>query len=260
MSIADLGRHQGTGSVDSREEIPTTPGHSTCPTTDRDTSYKRSGTAIPDGQTTKTTSTADTNVELGDVTIGISGSREKPDIDATHPVARDSIAGGKEDRMEVIPGVKVPPEQTSGKSSASEVKGGDGAAAVAGVVKVDCSAGLVLTSVGRDLVVEAGLMERLGRLVCEGALIEVVDVHKEVSAMCCSIYYRLHLKLCIDGCHRCVDHIISCFGLYLLDRANVHDGRGNATVLLGPLGMKCGDGQAAADFVVGHYDTFVSIC
>ena len=43
--------------------------------------------------------------------------------------------------------------------------------------------GLVLPSVGRDLVFEAGLMERLGRLVCEGALIEVVDVHKEVSNM-----------------------------------------------------------------------------
>lgn len=40
----------------------------------------------------------------------------------------------------------------------------------------------------------------------------------------------------------------------------MHDGRGNATLLLGPLDMKCGDGQAAADCVVGHYDTFVSIC
>ncbi|CAM9103685.1 unnamed protein product [Laminaria digitata] len=39
--------------------------------------------------------------------------------------------------------------------------------------------GVVLPSIGRDLVFEAGLMERLGRLVCEGALIEVVDVHKE---------------------------------------------------------------------------------
>lgn len=41
-------------------------------------------------------------------------------------------------------------------------------------------AGVQLPSVGRDLGVEAGLLERLGRLVCEGALIEVVDVHKEV--------------------------------------------------------------------------------
>lgn len=46
--------------------------------------------------------------------------------------------------------------------------------------------GLVLPSVGRSLLFEAGLMERLGRLVCEGALIEVVDVHKEVSADACS--------------------------------------------------------------------------
>ena len=36
---------------------------------------------------------------------------------------------------------------------------------------------------GRDLIFEADLIERLGRLVCEGALIEVVDVHKEVSAL-----------------------------------------------------------------------------
>lgn len=187
LSIADLGRHQGTGSVDSREETPTTPEQPTRLRTDRDTSSERSGTAIPDGRSTKSTSTADTDVELGDMTIGILGPTETPDTDATHPVACDSIAGGKEDRMEVIPGVKVPPEQTSGKSGASGLKGGDGAAAVAGVVKVDRSAGLILTSVGRDLVVEAGLMERLGRLVCEGALIEVVDVHKEVSAMCCSI-------------------------------------------------------------------------
>lgn len=42
------------------------------------------------------------------------------------------------------------------------------------------SAGLVLGSVGRDLGFEATMVERLGRLVCEGALIEVVDVHKEV--------------------------------------------------------------------------------
>ena len=40
--------------------------------------------------------------------------------------------------------------------------------------------GLVLHSVGRDLRCEAALVERLGTLVCEGALIEVVDVHKEV--------------------------------------------------------------------------------
>lgn len=48
--------------------------------------------------------------------------------------------------------------------------------------------GLVLPSIGRDLIFEASLMERLGRLVCEGALIEVVDVHKEVSAMGCCMY------------------------------------------------------------------------
>lgn len=40
--------------------------------------------------------------------------------------------------------------------------------------------GLKLPSVGRDLGLEAMLMERLGRLICEGALVEVVDVHKEV--------------------------------------------------------------------------------
>ena len=45
------------------------------------------------------------------------------------------------------------------------------------------STGLILPSVGRDLIFEADLIERLGRLVCEGALIEVVDVHKEVSAL-----------------------------------------------------------------------------
>lgn len=44
------------------------------------------------------------------------------------------------------------------------------------------SGGLVLGSVGRDLGFEATLVETLGRLVCEGALIEVVDVHKEVRA------------------------------------------------------------------------------
>lgn len=44
------------------------------------------------------------------------------------------------------------------------------------------SGGLVLGSVGRDLAFEATLVEKLGRLVCEGALIEVVDVHKEVGA------------------------------------------------------------------------------
>lgn len=44
------------------------------------------------------------------------------------------------------------------------------------------SSGLVLGSVGRDLAFEGALVERLGRLVCEGALIEVVDVHKEVRA------------------------------------------------------------------------------
>lgn len=47
------------------------------------------------------------------------------------------------------------------------------------------SAGLVLASVGRDLGFEAALVERLGRLVCEGALIEVVDVHKEVCGCVC---------------------------------------------------------------------------
>ena len=50
--------------------------------------------------------------------------------------------------------------------------------------------GLVLPSIGRDLTFEASLMERLGRLVCEGALIEVVDVHKEVSAMVRVLYVR----------------------------------------------------------------------
>lgn len=44
------------------------------------------------------------------------------------------------------------------------------------------SGGLVLGSVGRDLSFEAILVEKLGRLVCEGALIEVIDVHKEVGA------------------------------------------------------------------------------
>lgn len=42
--------------------------------------------------------------------------------------------------------------------------------------------GLVLGSVGRDLAFEATLVEKLGRLVCEGALIEIIDVHKEVGA------------------------------------------------------------------------------
>lgn len=46
-------------------------------------------------------------------------------------------------------------------------------------------AGLVLGSVGRDLAFEAAMVERLGRLVCEGALIEVVDVHKEVCVRVC---------------------------------------------------------------------------
>ena len=44
--------------------------------------------------------------------------------------------------------------------------------------------GLMLESVGRDLAFEATLVERMGTLVCEGALIEVVDVHKEVGAQC----------------------------------------------------------------------------
>lgn len=43
------------------------------------------------------------------------------------------------------------------------------------------SGGVALMSVGRDLMFEAALIERLGKLVCEGALIEVVDVHKEAS-------------------------------------------------------------------------------
>lgn len=50
----------------------------------------------------------------------------------------------------------------------------------AGASPTGSSRGLVLLSVGRDLAFEAGLLERLGRLVCEAALIEVVDVHKEV--------------------------------------------------------------------------------
>eukprot|EP00904_Undaria_pinnatifida_P009167 jgi/Undpi1/5380/HiC_scaffold_2.g00661.m1 len=62
--------------------------------------------------------------------------------------------------------------------------GGGGGVGEALIHQVELSSlkspvGLVLPSVGRDLVFEAGLMERLGRLVCEGALIEVVDVHKE---------------------------------------------------------------------------------
>lgn len=57
-----------------------------------------------------------------------------------------------------------------------------GIGAKAGVDIPHSFAGVVLPSIGRDLGVEAGLLERLGRLVCEGALIEVVDVHKEVRA------------------------------------------------------------------------------
>lgn len=62
------------------------------------------------------------------------------------------------------------------------------------------SAGLVLASVGRRLGFEASLVERLGRLVCEGALIEVVDVHKEV---CLFVFWCLRfLFVCIDSTNR----------------------------------------------------------
>lgn len=81
--------------------------------------------------------------------------------------------------------------------SEGAVKGGEASAVVrggrAGETPTDeveesplSPVGLVLPSVGRSLLFEAGLMERLGRLVCEGALIEVVDVHKEVSTDACS--------------------------------------------------------------------------
>lgn len=56
---------------------------------------------------------------------------------------------------------------------------GDGPTGV-GADAVPARLGLELPSVRRDLGVEAGLMERLGRLICEGALIEVVDIHKQV--------------------------------------------------------------------------------
>lgn len=51
-----------------------------------------------------------------------------------------------------------------------------------GEVAGACHRGLLLPSGGRDLELEAGLIEKLGRLVCEGALIEVVDIHKEASS------------------------------------------------------------------------------
>lgn len=73
-----------------------------------------------------------------------------------------------------------------------------GVAAVGGVAKTapssspspPSSAGLVLGSVGRDLAFEAAMVERLGRLVCEGALIEVVDVHKEVFGCVCIFHVK----------------------------------------------------------------------
>ena len=64
----------------------------------------------------------------------------------------------------------------------------------------------MLESVGRDLALEATLVESLGRLVCEGALIEVIDVHKEASAppptcgVCSTVFTRF--VLCVLVGHR----------------------------------------------------------
>ncbi|CAM9170262.1 unnamed protein product, partial [Ectocarpus sp. 12 AP-2014] len=65
------------------------------------------------------------------------------------------------------------------------------------------SAGLVLSSVGRRLGFEASLVERLGRLVCEGALIEVVDVHKE-DTMLRRALWTLTASLCFPQAAACL--------------------------------------------------------
>lgn len=202
--------HEGTGCVNSREETPTKLGTPNRPTTDPDTPPEQRDTATPDGQTTKATSTAGTDEGQGDVTSAIPGSRETPDNAVTHPVVRDSIAGENGDVTEAVLGVGMPPEQANGKPGADGMNGRDAVAAVAGVVKATCSAGLVLPSVGRDLVAEADLMERLGRLVCEGALIEVVDVHKEVSVIfavsytssCVAVFTVLTIHFYLGTCTR----------------------------------------------------------
>ncbi|CAB1102142.1 unnamed protein product [Ectocarpus sp. CCAP 1310/34] len=65
------------------------------------------------------------------------------------------------------------------------------------------SAGLVLASAGRRLGFEASLVERLGRLVCEGALIEVVDVHKE-DTMLRRALWTLTASLCFPKATSCL--------------------------------------------------------
>ncbi|CAN0217487.1 unnamed protein product, partial [Ectocarpus sp. 8 AP-2014] len=65
------------------------------------------------------------------------------------------------------------------------------------------SAGLVLASAGRRLGFEASLMERLGRLVCEGALIEVVDVHKEDNMLRRALW-TLTASLCFPQAAACL--------------------------------------------------------
>ncbi|CAM9357681.1 unnamed protein product [Ectocarpus sp. 13 AM-2016] len=65
------------------------------------------------------------------------------------------------------------------------------------------SAGLVLSSVGRRLGFEASLVERLGRLICEGALIEVVDVHKE-DTMLRRALWTLTASLCFPQAAACL--------------------------------------------------------
>lgn len=106
------------------------------------------------------------------------------------------------------------------------------------------SGGLVLDSAGRDLSFEAGLMEVLGRLVCEGALIEVVDVHKEVrhnqyitAVLLCFVFCVLvwfvfgSRTICMEN------HIIGCFGpsmafFFLLNAAVKNEYRGTSCTRL----------------------------
>ncbi|CAM9313150.1 unnamed protein product [Scytosiphon promiscuus] len=65
------------------------------------------------------------------------------------------------------------------------------------------TAGVVLSSVGRDLGYEAALVERLGRLACEGVLIEVVDVHKEDMMLRRSLWV-LTASLCFPSAAACL--------------------------------------------------------
>lgn len=87
--------------------------------------------------------------------ISAAGSASRPVEDESNAVAQDNHMGIKDTH------------EPSGLS-------------LFGMDAISARIGLRLPSVGRDLGVEAALMERLGSLICEGALIEVVDVHKEV--------------------------------------------------------------------------------